>query len=121
VSASAGRWFGPGFLEREPERASALLHSLRDADDDGYLAVVHAVAAYDVRERLGEITAPVVAVAGDHDPTCPPASLREIAEGVRDGRLVVLEGVGHQAPTEAPEKVAGLVRELAQQLTEGVA
>jgi 3-oxoadipate enol-lactonase len=121
VTASAGRWFGPGFLEREPERASALLHALRDATDEGYLAVVHAIAAYDVRDRLGEIEAPVVAVAGAHDPTCPPDTLREIAEGVRHGRLVVLDEVGHQAPAEAPDVVAALVRELAQQLERGVA
>ena len=115
MTASAGRWFGPGFTEREPERASALLHSLRDADDEGYLAVVHALAAYDVRDRLGEISAPVVAVAGDHDPTCPPDTLREIAQGVQNGRLVVLENVGHQAPAEAPEDVATLIRELAKE------
>jgi 3-oxoadipate enol-lactonase / 4-carboxymuconolactone decarboxylase len=121
VSATAGRWFGPGFLEREPERGSALLHALRDADDDGYLAVVHALAAYDVRERLGEITSPVVAVAGDHDPTCPPDTLRAIADGVQDGRLVVLENVGHQAPAEAPEDVATIIRELATELSGGAA
>jgi 3-oxoadipate enol-lactonase/4-carboxymuconolactone decarboxylase len=116
VSATADRWFGPGFLEREPERASALLHALREADDDGYLAAVHALAAYDVRDRLGEITAPVVAVAGSHDPTCPPDTLREIADGVQNGRLVVLENVGHQAPAEAPEDVARTIRELAKEV-----
>jgi pimeloyl-ACP methyl ester carboxylesterase len=115
VTATAGRWFGPGFLEREPERASALLHALRDADDDGYLAVVHALAAYDARERLGEIEAPVVAVAGAHDPTCPPDTVRQIAEGVRNGRLEVLENVGHQAPAEAPEDVATFIRQLAKE------
>jgi 3-oxoadipate enol-lactonase len=115
VTATAGRWFGPGFLEREPERASALLHALRDADDDGYLAVVHALSAYDVREWLGEIEAPVVAVAGAHDPACPPDTLRELAEGVQNGRLVVLENVGHQAPAEAPEDVATIIRELAKE------
>jgi 3-oxoadipate enol-lactonase / 4-carboxymuconolactone decarboxylase len=115
VAATAGRWFGPGFLEREPERASALLHALRDADDDGYLAVVHALAAYDVRERLGEIKAPVVAVAGAHDPTCPPDTVREIADGVQNGRLVVLESVGHQAPVEAPEEVATIISQLAKE------
>ena len=36
VATMAGRWFGPGFLEREPERGSALLHALSDADDAGY-------------------------------------------------------------------------------------
>jgi 3-oxoadipate enol-lactonase / 4-carboxymuconolactone decarboxylase len=115
VAATAGRWFGPGFLEREPERASALLHALRDADDDGYLAVVHALAAYDVRDRLGEIEAPVVAVAGAHDPTCPPDTVGAIAHGVQNGRLVVLENVGHQAPVEAPEEVATIIRQLAKE------
>ena len=115
VTASAGRWFGPGFVEREPERASALLHSLRDADDDGYVAVCRALAAYDVRDRLSEIAAPVVAVAGTEDPVCPPDSLREIADGVPDGRLVVLDGVGHQAPAERPEEVAELIRQLAKE------
>ncbi len=119
VAASAGRWFGPGFVEREPERASALLHALRDATDEGYLAVVHALAAYDVRDRLGEIDAPVVAVAGAHDPTCPPDSLRAIAEGVRHGRLVVLDEVGHQAPAEAPDEVAMIIRGLAKELAVG--
>jgi len=68
VSATAARWFAPGFLEREPERASALLHALRDTDDDGYVAVCGVLAAFDATGRLGEIVAPVVAVAGADDP-----------------------------------------------------
>ena len=121
VSASAGRWFAPGFLERRPDLASALLHALRDADDDGYLAVCHALRAFDVRDRLGEIAAPVVAVAGAEDPTCPPALLAEIADGVADGRLVVLDDVAHQAPAEAPEQVAEIIRQLAHQVVREVA
>jgi 3-oxoadipate enol-lactonase len=119
VSASAQRWFAPGFVEREPERASALLHSLRDASDQGYVAVCGALAAYDARERLAEMTAPVVAVAGAHDPVCPPDLLREIADGVQHGRLVVLDDVAHQAPAEAPEEVAMIVRGLAKELAVG--
>ena len=116
VVASAQRWFGGGFLEREPERGSALLHALRDTSDDGYLAVCGAVAAFDVRDRLAEITPPVVAVAGVEDAVCPPDSLREIADGVKDGRLVVLDGVAHQAPAEAPHDVARIIGELAQEI-----
>lgn len=111
VSGSAERWFGPGFLEREPARASALLHALQAADDDGYVQVCAALAEFDVRHRLAEIDTPVLAVAGAADVVTPPDKLREIAEGVRDGRLVVLEGVAHLAPVEAPETVARLMRE----------
>ena len=113
VSGSLQRWFAPGFVEREQERASALMDALRDTSDEGYVAVCGALAAYDVRDRLGEIAATVVAVAGAADQVCPPDMLREIAEGVQQGRLVVLDDVGHQAPAEAPEEVAMIIRELA--------
>ncbi len=111
VAGSAERWFGAGFLEREPERGSALLHALQDADDDGYVQVCAALADFDVRDRLAEIGVPVLAVAGVEDVATPPDSLREIAEGVKDGRLVELDGVAHLAPAEAPERVARLLRE----------
>ncbi len=116
VSGSVQRWFAPGFVEREPDRVSALMHALRDTSDDGYVAVCGALAAYDVRDRLGEIAAPVVAVAGGADPVCSPDMLREIADGVQQGRLVVLDDVGHQAPAEAPEEVAMIIRELAKEV-----
>jgi pimeloyl-ACP methyl ester carboxylesterase len=58
----------------------------------------------------------VIAIAGEQDPTCPPAVLAQIAEGVIDGRLVVLPDVAHQAPAEAPEAVARIIRELAQEV-----
>lgn len=114
VSGSAQRWFGPGFLEREPARGSALLHALSDADDEGYAAVCGALATYDVRHRLAEVAAPVLAVAGELDQPTPPSALEEIADGVPDGRAVVLPGVAHLAPVEAPEEVARLVREHAR-------
>lgn len=110
VAASAERWFAPGFLEREPERGSALLHALQSADDGGYVQVCAALADFDVRARLGAIAAPVLAVAGAEDGVTPTAGLREIADGVRDGRLVELDGVAHLAPAEAPALVARLIR-----------
>ncbi len=111
VRGSAERWFARGFLEREPDRASALLHALSSADDEAYVQVCGALAEFDVRDRLAEIGVPVLAVAGAEDVSTPPRSLTEIADGVQDGRLVELPGVGHLAPVEAPETVADLLRE----------
>ncbi len=111
VAGSAQRWFGPGFLEREPARGSALLHALSDTDDSGYVAVCGALADFDVRARLGEIGVPVLAVAGAHDVATPPDKLREIAAGVQDGRFVELADVAHLAPAEDPGTVADLIRE----------
>ena len=110
VSTSADRWFAPGFLDRQPETASALLNALRDSKDEGYLQVCAALRDFDVRDRLSEITAPVLAVSGTHDAVTPRAGLAAIADGVRDGELVELDGVAHLAPAEAPEEVARLIR-----------
>ncbi len=110
VAGSAERWFAPGFLEQHPEIGSPLLHALSDADDTGYSQVCQALAGFDVRDRLGEVTAPVLAVAGAHDQATPPADLEQIAHGVRRGELVVLDDVAHLAPAEAPETVARLIR-----------
>ena len=110
VSGSAERWFGPGFLERSPAAGSALLHALQDTDDQGYIQVCEALAEFDVRDQLGKIDVPVLAVAGSVDGATPTENLSEIAEGVQHGRLVELEGIAHLPPAEAPAEVARLIR-----------
>lgn len=109
VEGSAARWFAPGFVDREPGRAARLLDELPAVDDDGYVRVCEALAGFDVRARLGEITAPVLAVAGAHDVATPPPSLRAIADGVPGARAVVLDDAAHLAPVEVPGTVARLV------------
>ena len=113
VEASARRWFRPGFIDEQPDLASRLLHALQDTDRFGYAAVCGALATFDARERLAHITAPVVAVAGAYDVAAPVAGMAEVAHGVADGRLVVLERAAHQAPVEAPEETARAIREVA--------
>jgi 3-oxoadipate enol-lactonase/4-carboxymuconolactone decarboxylase len=110
VEGSAARWFSPGFLDREPEVGAALLHSLQDADDEGYALVCEALAGFDVRDQLGLIRTRVLAVAGTADVPTPPADLEAIATGVSRGRLVVLDGVAHLPPAEQPAEVARLIR-----------
>lgn len=110
VPGSAERWFAPGFLERRPEVGSVLLQALSDTADAGYVGVCQALADFDVRDRLGEITAPVLAVSGAVDRVTPTAGLQLVVDRVRHGELVELEGVSHLAPAEAPEQVAGLIR-----------
>lgn len=110
VDGSRERWFGPGFIDREPAKADALLADLAAAHDDGYAAVCTALAGFDVRARLAETAVPVLAVAGDQDAVTPPATAVAIAEGVQHGRHQVLAGVSHLAPAEAPVEVARLLR-----------
>jgi 3-oxoadipate enol-lactonase/4-carboxymuconolactone decarboxylase len=109
VNQSIERWFAPGFLEREPEVASQLLESLHAANAEAYALACEALADFDVRSRLGEITVPVLAIAGAEDFATQPNLLAEISHGVQHGTLQIMDGVAHLAPAEAPEEVAKLI------------
>jgi 3-oxoadipate enol-lactonase/4-carboxymuconolactone decarboxylase len=109
VATAAQTWFGPGFVDREPAVAAALLDHLADADDQSYAWACEALAGFDVTARLGEIRSPVVAIAGGYDTRTPVDGLREIATRVPDGRLTVLDPVAHLAPAEAPAATAALI------------
>lgn len=59
---------------------------------------------------LGSVEVPVLVVAGAHDRLVPLASARMVADGVPDGRLVVIDGCGHVPHEEAPDAVVAAVR-----------
>ncbi|MDN4643235.1 alpha/beta fold hydrolase [Arthrobacter sp. PsM3] len=116
IQGSAQRWFGQGFMERQPELSGRLLHNLRDADRFSYAYCCEALAAYDVRDDLGSIRVPTQAIAGVEDTVAPPSFAEAIVEGITAGggtaSAVSLEGVAHLAPFEAPGHVADLLRTL---------
>lgn len=109
IIASAQRWFAPGSIAAHPDLTGRLLHALQDADDESYALCCEALAAFDLRDRLGEIGAPVLAVWGAHDEVTPRASAEEIAEGLRDGRAVGIPDASHLAPVDDPSAVADLL------------
>jgi 3-oxoadipate enol-lactonase / 4-carboxymuconolactone decarboxylase len=109
VPAAAQTWFGPGFADREPAVATALLDHLAGADDASYAWACEALAEFDVTARLGEIRTQVLAVAGGYDTRTPVEGLRTIATGVSNGQLVVLDPVAHLAPAEAPAATAAVI------------
>ena len=106
VVPTAQRWFAPGVIEEHPVVAGRLLHNLQDADDESYALVCEALRDFDVIDRLGEITVPVLAIYGDEDPVTPQSSAEEIAAGVRDGRTVGIEHSGHLPPANQPAATA---------------
>jgi 3-oxoadipate enol-lactonase len=116
IQGSAQRWFAPGFMDREPDFSSRLLHSLRDADRFSYAFCCEALAAFDVRRDLGSITVPTQVIAGALDAVATPAMAEEVAAGITAGggtaTAVTIEGISHLAPAEAPAHVADLMRSL---------
>ncbi|MFD8218588.1 3-oxoadipate enol-lactonase [Streptomyces sp. NPDC059697] len=98
------RWFTPGFT------VPRLIEDHRDADPEAYAACCDALAAFDLRDRLPEISAPTLLIAGRQDPATPPAHLREIADAVASATLVELPGASHLAPAQCPTAVLTALR-----------
>ena len=95
ASGSAERWFAPGFTDRRPEVAGALLTSLVDADPGSYALVCDALAEFDLRDHDAKVR--LLMAVGEHDPVVPPAG-------------VELAGCGHLPAAEDPHAVATLLK-----------
>ncbi|MDR2256563.1 MAG: alpha/beta hydrolase [Arthrobacter sp.] len=106
VVGSAQRWFAPGFIEAQPSIATALLHTLQDADRFSYAHACRALAGFDLSGDLAAITDPVLAINGEDDTVCPPGDAAFTASHVARGTALALPGVGHLAPAEAPAALA---------------
>ncbi|WP_445527827.1 bifunctional 3-oxoadipate enol-lactonase/4-carboxymuconolactone decarboxylase PcaDC [Streptomyces cyslabdanicus] len=105
LAESAGaRWFAGDFT------VPGLVRDHRAADPEAYAACCDALAAFDLTDRLPEIGARTLLVAGREDPATPPAHLRQIADAVPGSALVEIPGASHLAPAQCPEAVLAALR-----------
>lgn len=74
---------------------------------------------YDVRERLGRITAPTLVLCGEEDWRCPVVESEAIAAGIPGAELVVIPGAGHTTPMDAPEVVTSALRDFLERRVRG--
>lgn len=106
IAASAQNWFAPESLEREPELIGRILHALQDTPDEGYARCAEALAGYDLRDRLGEIRVPVLAIGGAQDSVAPEDRQDELVAGIARARKVMIEDAAHQPPAESGAAVS---------------
>jgi 3-oxoadipate enol-lactonase len=110
VPSRIGAWVTPPFAESHPEETERLLAMLRSTPREGYAACCETIESFDVRDRLAEITAPALVIAGADDPATTPDTVREVAGGIRDARFVVVPQASHLLNAEQPEAVTAEIR-----------
>lgn len=70
----------------------------------------------DVSAGLESVEIPTLVIAGENDEVDPPARLEaEVVSKIPAARMVVVQGVGHLAMLQAPEKIAQLIRDFCRQ------
>jgi 3-oxoadipate enol-lactonase len=102
------RWFTPA---APPELVARFRRVLVATPRDAYAACCEALARWDFREHLAEITAPTLVIAASVDSATPPKHAELIARGIPDAKLVVLADAAHLANVEQPDEFSRLVTE----------
>jgi proline iminopeptidase len=127
----AQRWFNG---QIEPEKMFSYLMKLRKAYDP-YMTTIQALPMlipglksklrpealifaettylknWTVMDRLGEIKVPTLVLAGCQDFVYPPESQQELAAGIPDSRLVLIDRAGHNPQDEQHAETLKALRE----------
>lgn len=66
-------------------------------DPSDLIVTIAAEYQHNFKDRLGQISAPTLVVAGDKDPFYTVDLFRETAEGIPNAKLILYKGMGHPA------------------------
>jgi pimeloyl-ACP methyl ester carboxylesterase len=77
----------------------------------GLLGQAQAVAAYDSKDRVGQIAVPTLVIHGDQDQTVPVEMGRELASLIPGARLEILAGAKHNFITSLDSPANRMVKE----------
>ena len=69
----------------------------------------HMMRGWSVMDRLGEIRAPTLVIAGHDDFLFPPESQALLSAGIPNARLRIIERAGHNPQSERPAETLGAV------------
>jgi 3-oxoadipate enol-lactonase len=105
------RWFLPEWAEAHPEPVAAIRQQLVETPAEGYAATCEALAAMDLRDDLGAITAPILLISGDSDTSVPPETVLALAEAIPGARFEVLEKAAHLIAVSHADDVNTLLLE----------
>ena len=103
ADAVVARWFTPAASDELRARFRAFLVA---TPREGYAGCCEALAEWDFRERLGDIVAPTLVVAGAEDESTPIAHTDLLVQRIPGARGTVLEGAAHLANLERPAAFA---------------
>ena len=103
------------FLNEDNQRSmsmNAVVDAMAEAvGEERFLMQLMAIKeGADLRGELRQVTCPTLVLCGAEDKLFPADLSREVSQGVRRSKLVVIDGAAHLLPLERPETVAELMR-----------
>lgn len=111
ATASASRWFTDAFRENHPEIVANRLARIAANHKPSYAAAYRVLATSDLADELHRITAPTLVMTGEFDQGSNPRMARLMHERITGSELQILPGLRHSILLEAPDLVAGNLRD----------
>ena len=107
ADATLERWFTPEFHAERGDRVEDVRAMLLGTDPEAYAGCCEAIGGHDLRDRLGEVSAPTLVITAADDPSIGPEQGEQLAGGIPEGRLLALPEGRHLVNVERPENVTG--------------
>ena len=79
-------------------------------DPVGFRAMASSSAEADLRDVLAAVDVPTLLLYGDQDVRAPQEVAEALQVAIPGSRLVMMQGVGHASPVEAPDRFSAEVR-----------
>jgi pimeloyl-ACP methyl ester carboxylesterase len=89
--------------------AALIAEQVKGSGKPGFVPALDALTDYPIRERLAEITCPVLVVWGEKDRLIPVRDAHEFGRLIPDARVIVWRDTGHVAMLERPGAFNALV------------
>jgi pimeloyl-ACP methyl ester carboxylesterase len=105
VAINIQRAFAPGFPK---EKIRAYIDASAATPREVVMTCYGAMRAFDVLDRVGEITAPTLIVHGYHDIQLPLSQMLRMANAYPDAVVRIVDA-GHELPVEKPGQLTSLL------------
>jgi 3-oxoadipate enol-lactonase len=112
VETFLGRWFTPDFHRTNPADVALIGDLIRTTPIAGYAGCSYSIPRINFTPDLKGIAAPILVMAGRHDPATTVAMAEQIHRDAPGSTLAIIEGAAHLSNVEQPGAFNAAVQRL---------
>jgi 3-oxoadipate enol-lactonase len=109
------RLFAADFQEQNPDLMRDRREAFLRTDAGVFQEACEALASLDLRPELPQVKVPVLVLVGEHDEATPPPMSHELAAGLPNAQLMLLQGCAHVPQLQEPELFLGAIEGFLQE------
>ena len=109
VDQTINRWFPPESQATKAPVVDKVRNMIRTTKYDGFAGCAWALSDFDTRPGLSSIKNPIMCICGTKDATYP--GMQAMIATIPGAKLTDIEGAGHIANVEQPEKFTKTIRD----------